>query len=245
MKRSIDLGEDLVGAGVGPVDLVDDDDDGEAAREGLIEDEARLGEGALGGVDQEYGAVDHGDGALDLAAEVGVARRVQDVDLHALPDDRAILGGDGDPALALEVHAVHEALGRFLPLAEDSGLPEHGVDEGGLAVVDVGDYGDIADAWVGCVFMAAWPRPGSMGRTKGWPRRESSQAQASSTRIGFGKTRAEVVSLRNPRCTTQARPNWSSPWFKVVSSHSLQVEWRTEAGLTAWRRMFRSGRIIY
>ena len=30
------------------------------------------------------------------------------------------------------------------PGAEGPGLPEHGVDEGGLAVIDVGDDGDVA-----------------------------------------------------------------------------------------------------
>jgi hypothetical protein len=30
---------------------------------------------------------------------------------------------------------------------EGAGLAEHGVDEGGLAVVDVGDDGDVADGF--------------------------------------------------------------------------------------------------
>ena len=33
----------------------------------------------------------------------------------------------------------------LLVLAEDAGLPEHRVDERRLAVVDVGDDGDVAD----------------------------------------------------------------------------------------------------
>jgi hypothetical protein len=47
--------------------------------------------------------------------------------------------------LALEVRRVHHAVDDFLVLAEDTRLPEHGVNERGLAVVDVGDYGDVAD----------------------------------------------------------------------------------------------------
>ena len=119
----------------------------------LLEHEAGLRQRAFGGVDQEDGAVDHGEGPLDLAAEIGVARRVEDVDLDALPDDRAVLGGYGDAALALEVHAVHEAFLGLLALAEHAGLAEHGVDEGGLAVVDVGDDGDVPDCGIGGVYM--------------------------------------------------------------------------------------------
>ena len=53
-------------------------------RQRLAEHEARLGQGALGGVHQQEHAVDQAQAALDLAAEVGVARGVDDVDLVAL-----------------------------------------------------------------------------------------------------------------------------------------------------------------
>ena len=68
-------------ARVAAVDLVDDDDDGEAELEALAEDEARLRQRALGGVDEQERAVGHQQRALDLAAEVGVAGGVDDVDL--------------------------------------------------------------------------------------------------------------------------------------------------------------------
>ena len=78
-----DLVEHLVGAGVGAVDLVDDDDRPELAGEGLAQHELRLRHRALEGVDQQEAAVGHGEDALDLAAEVGVAGGVDDVDLDA------------------------------------------------------------------------------------------------------------------------------------------------------------------
>ena len=56
--------------------------------------------------------------ALDLAAEVGVAGRVDDVDLHAADADRGVLGEDRDALLALEVGRVHDALVDVLVLAE-------------------------------------------------------------------------------------------------------------------------------
>ena len=72
-EQLVDLVDHLGDAGVGPVDLVDDEDHRQAGLERLAQDEAGLGQRALAGVDQQQDAVDHGQGALDLAAEVGVA----------------------------------------------------------------------------------------------------------------------------------------------------------------------------
>ena len=71
--------------------------------------------------------------------------RVDDVDLHALVGDGYVLGKDGDAALALLVVAIEHALCHLLVLAEDVGGPQQPVHQGGLAVVDVGDDGDVAD----------------------------------------------------------------------------------------------------
>ena len=59
------------------------------------------------------------------------------------------LGEDGDAALALEVVGVHDALGDFFIGAEDAALTEHGVDQRGLAVVDVSDDRDISEKRIG------------------------------------------------------------------------------------------------
>ena len=113
--------------------------------ERLLEDEARLGQRPLGGVDQEQHAVDHRQRALDLAAEVGVARGVDDVDVDAAVVDGGVLGQDGDAALALEVDGVHDPLAPTALSRKMPALLQHGVDQGGLAVVDVGDDGNVAD----------------------------------------------------------------------------------------------------
>ena len=119
---------------------------GSFAAEGLAQHEAGLRQRALGGVDEQQHAVDHDQAALDLAAEVGVAGGVDDVDLQITAvADRRVLGEDRDALLALEVHRVHDALVDVLVGAERPGLPEHGVDEGRLAVVDVRDDGDVAE----------------------------------------------------------------------------------------------------
>jgi hypothetical protein len=89
--------------------------------------------------------IHHRQDALDLAAEIGVAGRVDDVDAGVLPVDRGRLGEDGDAALLFEVVGVHHALGDALVLAERAGLLEQLVDQRGLAMVDVRDDRDVAN----------------------------------------------------------------------------------------------------
>ena len=60
--------------------------------------------------------------------------------------DRRVLGQDGDAALLFELVRVHDALDDGLVGAVGAGLAEHGIDQRGLAVVDVGDDGDVADS---------------------------------------------------------------------------------------------------
>ena len=139
------LVEDFGGAGVGAVDLVDDDDRPEAERERLAGDELGLRHRPFGGVDQQDHAVDHRQDALDLGAEIGVAGRVDDVDVGAVPVDRRALGEDGDPALLLEVGRIHRPLLDALVVAEGAGLAEQLVDQRGLAVIDVGDDRHVAE----------------------------------------------------------------------------------------------------
>ncbi len=112
----------LAGPRIGAVDLIDHDDGLETHLEGLGHDEFGLRQGAFGGVHQHQRAVNHVEDALDLAAEIGVARRIHDVDVGVLPDDRGHLGEDGDAALALEIVGIHGALGHALIGAEGAGL---------------------------------------------------------------------------------------------------------------------------
>ena len=138
-----------VRACAGAVDLVDHHDRAEAHRERLLGDEAGLRHRAVHRVDQDQHRIDHRQHALDLAAEVGVAGGIDDVDAIALPGDRGVLGQDGDAAFLFLVVAVHHALGQHGALAQRARLLQQTVDEGGLAVVDVGDDGDVAQAFDG------------------------------------------------------------------------------------------------
>ena len=98
---------------------------------------------AVVGVHDEQHAVHHAEGALDLAAKVGMAGGVHDVDDLVLPVDGRVFGLDRDALLLLEVHRVHRALLHVLVGAEDAAFLEQLVDEGGFAMVDMGDDGDV------------------------------------------------------------------------------------------------------
>ena len=141
-----DLVEHLVRIGILAVNLVDDDDGLGAGFERLAQHEARLRLRAVRGVHHQQHAVDHVHDALDLAAEVRVAGGVHDVDVVILVFEGGVLGLDGDALLALQVHGVHDALlgGDGLVGAEGARLLEQAIHERGLAVVNVGDDGDVA-----------------------------------------------------------------------------------------------------
>ena len=111
----------------------------------LGQDEPGLGHGAFKAVHQQQHAVHHFEDALHLAAKVGVAGGVDDVDLGVAVMHGGVLGQDGDAALALQVVGVHHAVGDLLVGTQDVALLEHLVDQGRLAVVDVGDNSNITD----------------------------------------------------------------------------------------------------
>ena len=138
------LVDDLIDPLVGPVDLVDHHDHTVAQLQGLGEDEPGLGHGALGGVHQQDDAVDHFQDALHLAAEIGVAGGVDNVDLGVAVLDGGIFGQDGDAPLPLQIAGVHYAVHDLLVFPVDAALLEHLVHQGGLAVVHVGDNGDVS-----------------------------------------------------------------------------------------------------
>ena len=103
----------------------------------------------LRGVDHQDRAFAGGQRARHLVVKVDVAGRVDEVELVGLA-----VGGqvrelhrrrlDGDPALALEIHAVHE-LRLALAVGERVGGVQDPVGQRRLSVVDVGDDREIAN----------------------------------------------------------------------------------------------------
>ena len=150
-QQVLALADHLVDAGVGPVRLVDQQHDGQLGLERLAQHEAGLRQRPLARVDQQYDAVDHGQAALDLTTEIGVAGGVDHVDrdralgcVNPAVGDRRVLRQDRDALLPLELVGVHGALFEVRVRREGVGLTQHGVHERGLAMVDVGDDRHVA-----------------------------------------------------------------------------------------------------
>ncbi len=148
-EQVIDLVQHLGRTRIRAIDLVHDHQRHEPPLERLAEHEPRLWQRALRRVHQEDHPVDHGERPLHLTAEIRVARGVDDVDQQVLVVNRRVLRQDGDTALALEIGVVHHALDQALVDAENPALPEQGVDERGLAMVDVRDDGNVAAEGIG------------------------------------------------------------------------------------------------
>ena len=133
----------LMRARVGTVYLVDDDHGLEANRQSFRHDELGLRQGAFRRVDEQQHAVHHRENTLHFAAEIGVARRINDIDAQIAVQNRCAFGENGNAAFTFQIVAVHRALGHLLVLAESARLLEHGVDQRGFTVIDVGYNGDI------------------------------------------------------------------------------------------------------
>ena len=133
-----------VGVGLRKVDLVRDRNDLELVLDREIRVRERLGLDALRGVDDEHRALARLQRARHLVREVDVTRRVDQVELVALPVDAHRLRLDRDPPLALEIHRVEQLLAH---LALGNGVRElqNPIGERRLAVIDVGDDREVAD----------------------------------------------------------------------------------------------------
>ena len=134
-----------LGAGGVAVDLVDDADGLEAVAKRLAQHPARLRLRPAHGIGQQQHAIDHLHHALHLGAEVGVAGRVHDVDLVAIPFDGRVFGLDGDALFALEIHRIHDPLNDNLVVTKRAALPQQLIHERGLAVVHVRNNCDISN----------------------------------------------------------------------------------------------------
>ena len=146
----LDLPPRLFGLGAGQIDLVDDGNDLEVVLDREIGVRERLRFDALRRIDEQQRALARGQRPRDFVREIDVPRRVDQVEDVGLP----VLGRvvqpdgmrlDGDAALALEIHRV-EHLRLHLAGLQRAGRLEKAVGQRRLAVIDMGDDGEIADA---------------------------------------------------------------------------------------------------
>ena len=148
--------------------------------------------------------------AADLVAEVDVAGRVDQVEGVALPGDPHVLDLDGDAPLALEVHRV-EVLLAHVPGVDGAGQLEDAVGQRGLAVVDVGDDREVADA----------------GRVHASVRRYRRPPRGRRRRAGSGRPRPATLSGPRRRAARKGHPvSWRTS--RARSSATRPNEKRAE-----------------
>ena len=64
---------------------------------------------AFTGIDQQHHSINHLQRPLHLTTEIAVPGRIHDIDLHALIENRRVLGQNGDAALAFQFIRIHNA----------------------------------------------------------------------------------------------------------------------------------------
>ena len=87
--------------------------------------------------------------SVDVFDGGDVVAVVDDVDPVVFPAGGNGRRGDGDAAFTLEIHGIHDAFRYGFALAKGPRLTQEAVDKGRLAVIDVGDDGDIAEVFNG------------------------------------------------------------------------------------------------
>ena len=125
------------------VDFVDDHHRFQMMFQGFPQYVFGLGHGAFISVYQQQYAVHHVQHPFHFAAEVSMARSVQDVDLAAIVHNGSILGQDGDPTFSFLIVGVHDPFLHLLVGPEYTALLQHGIHQGSLTVVDVSDDGNV------------------------------------------------------------------------------------------------------
>ena len=132
----------------GAIHLVHEADARNVVAIGLTPHRFGLGLDSCNRIEHGNRPVEHPQAALHLDREVDVTRSVDDVDPVGLPMSSRRGRGDGDPALLLLNHPVHDgrALVDLADLVGLAGVVEDALGRGGLARINVGHDPDIARA---------------------------------------------------------------------------------------------------
>ena len=134
---------------VGPRVVQAGHDDGAGHPDGgaLLPEHLRAAVDAVDGRDHEQGGVGRAQPGAQVAHEVGVARRVQEVDLHPVDDDRGQREADGALLAHLGVVEVRDrrALGGPTGTRDGPGGGEHRLEQRRLARAGRSDQDHVAD----------------------------------------------------------------------------------------------------
>ncbi len=144
----LDLVHHPLRVGARQVDLVEHRQHLEPLVDGRVAVGDALRLDALGGIDHQQRALAGRQRAGHLVGEVHVPRRIDEIQLVLPSVARAVveahaLGLDGDAALALQIHRIEHLVGH-LAIAQPAANLDETVGERRLAVIDVGDDGEIS-----------------------------------------------------------------------------------------------------
>ena len=135
---------DIVHTLVGTVNLIDDHNRLQFLLKSLTQHIFCLRHRPLERVNKQNNTIHHVENPLHLTAKVRMPRRIHNIDFDIIVENRRILRKNRDPALTLNIPRVHHTLVDLLVRAEHVTLPQHGIDQRRLAVIDVCDDRNIA-----------------------------------------------------------------------------------------------------
>ena len=104
-------------------------------------------------IDDQKGPIHHFHDSLHLTAEIGVARRIDDINSITVPLERGVLRANRNSFFPLEVHRIHHPLFDLLVGAKSAGLAQQLIDKGGLAVINVRNDGNVTNLVHGTGFL--------------------------------------------------------------------------------------------
>ena len=101
------------------------------------------------GIHQQQDTVNHRQDTFHLATEIGMPRRIDNIDMRSLIFHGTVFGENGDPAFLFQIIGIHHPFTDGLIFTESSGLTQQLIDQCGFAVIDVRDNRDVADSAFG------------------------------------------------------------------------------------------------
>src|SRR3972149_5228429 len=134
----------LCRAGRRAVYLIDDHNGFESLLESVTQHKSGLRHRAIHSVDDQEASIGHVEHPFHLATKIGMAWGIYDVDLYPLISDSRILGQNGNALFPLQLITVEDEVANLLVLAKDMALLEHGIHQGGLAMVNVSNDSNVS-----------------------------------------------------------------------------------------------------
>ena len=135
----------LLGTAVRLVHLVDHHYRFQSDFQCLLQHETCLGHGTFESIDQKDATVCHIQHTFHLAAEVGVSRRVNDINLCTLIIDRDVLGENRDTSFTLQFIVIQNQVASLLILTKEISGEQHLIDQRRLSVVHVRNNRNVSN----------------------------------------------------------------------------------------------------